>query len=319
MKKCNNLPGLLATAPFTVESARAAGVSPDRLRRKDVVHIGRGLYRPSDWSFELEAAARALSAASPGAWISHVTAARLRCQLLPPWLAGSTELHLSKPRSLPSVRRKGVVGHTVFAREDEIESIDGISISTRSRTWLDLARRLSVNDLVCLGDQLIRIPRVDFEGRTQPYDTLDGLRSLVGRHPNLQGVVRARDALDLMRVGSDSAPESLLRLAMADAGLPEPDLQLSLRDADGVSPSADLGYRHRRVAIQYDGEHHLLDAQSLSDRRRNKAFESAGWTVLIFDKDDLADDFQSAIGKIKRTLRTAWLDHSHASGFADAG
>jgi len=319
MQKRTDLPAHLAAAPFTFDEARASGVSASRLKRKDVVHIGRELYRPSDWSFELEAAARALSAASPGAWISHVTAARLRCQLLPPWLADSTELHLSKPRSLPSVRRKGVVGHTVFAREDEIESIDGISISTRSRTWLDLARRLSVNDLVCLGDQLIRIPRVDFEGRTQAYDTLDGLRSLVGRHPNLQGVVRARDALDLMRVGSDSAPESLLRLAMADAGLPEPDLQLSLRDADGVSPSADLGYRHRRVAIQYDGEHHLLDAQSLSDRRRNKAFESAGWTVLIFDKDDFADGFQSAIGKIKRTLRTAWLDHPHASGFADAG
>lgn len=319
MKKCNNLPGILATAPFTLDSARASGVSTDRLRRKDVVHVGRGLYRPSDWDFELEAAARALSAASPGAWISHVTAARLRCQLLPPWLADSTELHLSKPRTLPSVRRKGVLGHTVFAWEDETESIDGIRVSTRSRTWLDLARRLSLSELVCMGDQLIRIPRVDFEGRTQPYDNLDGLRSLVGRHPNLQGIVRAREALDLMRVGADSAPESLLRLAMADAGLPEPDLQLALREADAMSPSADLGYRHRRIAIQYDGEHHLLDAQSLRDRRRNKAFESAGWTVLIFDKHDHADGFQRAVREIKRTLRTAWLDHPHASGFADAG
>ena len=226
MQMSTNLPGLLATAPFTFESARASGVSANRLRRKDVVHVGRGLYRPLDWSFELEAAARALSAASPGAWISHVTAARLRCQLLPPWLADSTELHLSKPRTLPPVRRKGVMGHTVLAREDEIELIDGIRISTRSRTWLDLARRLTVSDLVCMGDQIIRIPRPEFEGRTEPFDTLDGLRSLVGRHPNLQGVVRAREALDLMRVGADSAPESLLRLAMVDAGLPEPDLQL---------------------------------------------------------------------------------------------
>ncbi|MDR6505386.1 DUF559 domain-containing protein [Arthrobacter oryzae] len=86
-----------------------------------------------------------------------------------------------------------------------------------------------------------------------------------------------------------------------------------------MTPSAYLGYRHRRIAIQYDGEHHLLDAQSLSDRRRNKAFESAGWTVLIFNKDDHADGFQRAIGKIKRTLRTAWLDHPHVAGFADAG
>jgi hypothetical protein len=314
----NHLPETLLSGPFTWETARASGVSASRLRRADVVHVGRGLYRPADWDFDLEAAARALSAVSPGAWISHVTAARIRCQILPAWLSDSTELHLSKPRSLPEVRRKGVHGHTVLVREEEIEVVDGIRISTRSRTWLDMARRLSVNELVCMGDELIRTPRVQFEDRTEPFTTLAGLRALVGRHPNLQGVVRARQALDMMRVGADSAPESLLRLAMADAGLPEPALQLALRLHDAMSPTADLGYRQRRLAIQYDGGHHLLDAQALSDRRRDKAFESAGWTVLTFDKDDLADGFRSAVGRIKRALRTAWLDHPQAAGFADA-
>ncbi|HET7781064.1 DUF559 domain-containing protein [Pseudarthrobacter sp. C1] len=310
------LPLPLAAAPFTFSSAMASGVPLSRLRRKDVVNVGRGLYRPAAWDFDLEGAARVLSAASPGAWISHVTAARLRCLVLPPWLADSTELHLSKPRSLPSVRRKGVFGHTVLAREDEIELVDGIRLSTRSRTWLDLARVLPLHDLVSMGDQLVRIPRVDFEGRTEPYDTIAGLRMLVGRHPNLQGIVRAREALDLMRVGADSAPESLLRLAIADAGLPEPGLQVPLRAGDTRSPSADLGYRHRRLAIQYDGGHHLGEAQILSDRRRDKAFESAGWTVLVFDKDDLADEFQRAVQRIKRALRNSWLDHPQASGFA---
>lgn len=316
MQKQDSLPLPLAAAPFTFSSAMASGVPLSRLRRKDVVNVGRGLYRPAAWDFDLEGAARVLSAASPGAWISHVTAARLRCLVLPPWLADSTELHLSKPRSLPSVRRKGVFGHTVLAREDEIELVDGIRLSTRSRTWLDLARVLPLHDLVSMGDQLVRIPRVDFEGRTEPYDTIAGLRMLVGRHPNLQGIVRAREALDLMRVGADSAPESLLRLAIADAGLPEPGLQVPLRAGDTRSPSADLGYRHRRLAIQYDGGHHLGEAQILSDRRRDKAFESAGWTVLVFDKDDLADEFQRAVQRIKRALRNSWLDHPQASGFA---
>lgn len=316
MRKQDFLPLPLAAAPFTFVSARASGVTIDRLRRKDVINVGRGLYRPAGWDFDLEGAARALSAASPGAWISHVTAARLRCQLLPPWLADSTELHLSKPRSLPSVRRKGVFGHTVLALEDEIELVDGIRLSTRSRTWLDLARVLPLHDLVSMGDELIRMPRVDFEGRTQPYDTMAGLRVLVGRHPNLQGIVRAREALDLMRVGADSAPESLLRLAIANAGLPEPELQVRLRARDERSPSADLGYRHRRLAIQYDGGHHLSDAQAFSDRRRDKAFESAGWTVLVFDRDDSADDFGRAVEGIKRALRNGWLDHPQASGFA---
>ena len=310
------LPLPLATAPFTFVSARASGITVDRLRRKDVVNVGRGLYRPAGWDFELEGAARALSAVSPGAWISHVTAARLQSQLLPPWLADSTELHLSKPRALPAVRRKGIFGHTVLAREDEVELVDGIRLSTRSRTWLDLARDLPLDDLVSMGDELIRIPRVDFEGRAEPYDTLAGLRMLVGRHPNLQGIVRAREALDLMRVGADSAPETLLRLAIASAGLPEPELQVPLRAGDARSPSADLGYRHRRLAIQYDGGHHLDEAQMFSDRRRDKAFESAGWMVLVFDKDDHADDFRRALGQIKKALRNGCLDHPQASGFA---
>lgn len=313
-----SLPGDLGTMPFTLETAVGLGVTESRLRNSDVAHISRGLYRPVSWDFELEAAARALSAASPGAWISHVTAARIKCLILPPWLADSTELHLSKPRSLPGVRRKGATGHTVLAREDEIEVTDGIRISTPSRTWLDMARRLSLDDLVSMGDQLIRIPRLHFEGRSQPLDTLDGLRSLVDRHPNLQGVVRARDALELMRVGADSGPETLLRLAISDSNLPEPELQLLLRPEDPNSPTCDLGYRQRRLAIQYDGGHHLLEPQRLSDRRRDKAFEAAGWEVLIFDKEDLSDRFQQAVIRIRRMLRTGRLDHPAASGFVDA-
>lgn len=318
MRSTEELPMPLAAAPFTLDAAKASGVSANRLRRRDIIGVGRGLYRPAGWSFELASAARALSAASPGAWISHVTAARLHFQLLPSWFGDSTELHLSKPRALPSVRRKGVIGHTVTVWEDEVEQTDGLCISTRSRTWLDMARRLSLTELVCMGDQLIRIPRPHFEDRSEPFDSLDGLRTLVARHPNLQGVVRAREALDLMRVGADSAPETLLRLAMADYNLPEPELQLSLRATDPTSPTADLGYRRSRIAIQYDGEHHLGKAQGLSDSRRDKAFESAGWTVLILDKDDLTNGFERSVFRIKQLLRAAPKDHATASGFANA-
>jgi hypothetical protein len=312
------LPAELLSGPFTLAQAQAQGVPRDRLLRADVERVSRSLYRPIGWDFDLESAARALSAATPGAWISHVTAARLHCSCLPPWLADSTELHLSKPRSVPGTRRKGVIGHRVIAAENEVESVDGIRISTRPRTWLDMARLLPLNDLVCMGDELIRVPRQALEGRDTPFATLEDLRALVERHPNLQGVVRARQALDLMRVGADSAPESLLRLAMLDAGIPEPELQLKLRSDDPFSPSADLGFRQRRVAIQYDGGHHLAEAQTLSDRRRNKAFEAAGWTVLVFRKDDLADGFELATKKIKRALRSAWVDPAVASGFASA-
>lgn len=89
------LPAELLSGPFTLAQAQAQGVPRGRLLRADVERVSRSLYRPIGWDFDLESAARALSAATPGAWISHVTAARLRCSCLPPWLADSTELHLS--------------------------------------------------------------------------------------------------------------------------------------------------------------------------------------------------------------------------------
>ncbi|MFI2565703.1 endonuclease domain-containing protein [Paenarthrobacter sp. NPDC018779] len=317
MQKPSTFPQALASAPFTLNQAKAFGVGKRQLwKRSSIEGVSQGIFRPSDWEFDLASAARSLSSASPGAWISHITAARLQGLYLPPWLADSNELHLSKPRKLPSVRRRGVIGHTVVVDDSEIEFEHGMWMSTRPRTWLDLARQLPLRELVCVGDQLIRVPRPEFEGRDTPFASINDLRALIARHKNLQGVVRAREALDLMRVGADSATESLLRLAMLDAGIAEPDLQVRLRLNDPFSPSADLGFRERRVAIQYDGGHHLSEEQIFSDRRRDRAFEAAGWTVLVFGKDDLADGFTKAIVGIKKALRTGWTDPSVESGFA---
>ncbi|WP_038466942.1 DUF559 domain-containing protein [Arthrobacter sp. PAMC 25486] len=301
-------------APFTYQEALNRGLSPDQLRSKQVAHVSQSLYRPAEWEFDLHEAARALSAASPGAWISHSTAARLHGLVLPPWLANSDELHLSTPRKLAQMRRKGITPHNVIALRDEVETVGDLRTSSKARTWLDLARILPLRDLVCMGDQLIRIPRQEYEDRSEPFATLDSLHRMVGSHRNMQGIIRAREALDLMRVGADSPPETLLRLAMADANLPEPELQLNLHNRPN-SPSADAGYRSRRIALQYDGAHHLDEVQRRKDGRRDRAFEAAGWTVLKFTEPDVSDGFQDAVRRIKSALRRAVIDPTIASGF----
>jgi len=305
----------IPTAPFTLDEARVRGIPRHQLRGKGVEGVSYGLYRPAGWDFELREAARALCAASPGSWISHSTAARLHQLILPRWLGDSNDLHLSKPRSTPGVRRRGIIAHKMVCFPDEVDTDGGLPISSRARTWLDLARTLPLEDLVCMGDQLLRIPRPEFEDREVPYATLWSLRTMVQRHGNLQGIVRAREALELMRVGADSSPETLLRLAMLDAGLPEPELQLTLWNRP-ASPSADAGYRARRIALQYDGAHHREEAQRRRDRHRDKAFTDAGWTVLIFTQKDVADGFDGAVCRIKKALRNGWVDPTISSGFA---
>jgi Protein of unknown function (DUF559) len=290
-------------APFTVYEARAASLSSSRLRSSDLTSAGRLLYLPAGWEFELRALARALSAATPGAWISHLTAAVLLGLWLPPWLRGSRELHLSKPKALPPVRRHGVVGHTVLAFDDEVMVRDGIRISTPARTWLDLARILPLKDLVALGDQLVRHPHTGLEGRVEPWTTLPQLQVMLRRHPKLKGIVNAREAAGLIRAGADSAPETFLRLALVAAGLPQPELQLRIVPGDLRSPAADLGYRARRVAIQYDGGHHLTREQQSRDNRRDEVFNAAGWRYFKFNADDLAEDFRGAVSRVRAALK----------------
>lgn len=295
------LPESLVQAPFTVYESRALGVPPKRLRAKDLSDGGRLIYLPAGRPLELMERARVLAAATPGAWVSHETAAVLTLLGLPPWLGDCAGIHLSKPHELPRVRRAGVIGHRVRCIPGELTDVDGIPVTAPPRTWLDLAAVLPLNYLIALGDQIIRLPRPELEQRSEPYAYKDGLRLLIRQHPNMKGVEKARLALEEMRVGADSFPETFLRLALLDARLPEPELQVRLDPHDPRSPAADLGYRRYRIAVQYDGATHLTREQQSRDNRRDEAFLSAGWAYFKLNAADLAEGFEGAIARIRRT------------------
>jgi hypothetical protein len=299
------LPETLAKLPFTIYQARDLGVAPKRLRAKDLVGAGRLIRAHTGRDLELAERVRVLCAATPDAWASHETAAILCGLGLPPWLGNDPRVHLSKPHGLPRVRRAGIIGHRVHVIPGEVVEMDGIRVSGPARTWLDLAHELPLRYLVALGDQLIRIPRPELEFRSVPFAYKEGLRLLIRQHPNMKGVEKARLALDEMRVGSDSFPETFLRLAMLDAHLPEPELQLRLDPADPRSPAADLGYRKYRIAVQYDGEHHRSREQQSRDNRRDEFFISAGWSYFKPNADDLADGFLDLISRMKQARRSS--------------
>lgn len=301
MVRLSPLPEDLTQRPFTVHESRALGVPPKRLRARDVSDGGRLIHLPAGREFALAERARTLAAATPGAWVSHESAALLTPLGLPPWLGSGETIHLSKPHGLPRVRRAGVTGHRVRVLPGEVIELSGVPVSSPARTWLDLAHQLPLPYVIAMGDQLIRVPRPGLEGRTEPYADKEGLRLLIRRHPNMKGVEKARLALEEMQVGSDSYPETFMRLAMVDAGLPEPELQLRLDPDDPWSPSADLGYRRFRIAVQYDGAPHLTREQQSKDYQRDEAFSSAGWSYFKANADDLAEGFSSLIARIKRS------------------
>lgn len=67
-------------------------------------------------------------------------------------------IHISRPLGEAVIRRSGVTGHRTKLFDGGIVCVDGIYLTTRERTWLDLAEALSVDNLVVLADYLVRIP-----------------------------------------------------------------------------------------------------------------------------------------------------------------
>jgi hypothetical protein len=289
----------LILRPFSASEAKARGLSAADLRIADVRQISRGIFVPHAGPPVLDSLVRAHLDLNPEAWASHRTAGALDGLWMPPWMDDHSYVHLSKPSHLPRVRRPGVVGHRVRILEGEVVVHEGIRMTSRGRTWLDLGHELSVAALVALGDQLIRNPRPEFEGRSAPYETKASLARLLKAHPKVKGVGKCKEALIDMRVGSDSVPETMLRLSLVAHGFPEPQLQIKLNPDDPRSPTADLGYCRERIGIHYEGAHHQEPQQRLSDARRDTAFRRRGWGLIYAGAEDLNDDF----ARVRRELR----------------
>lgn len=301
------LPQALRGAPLTVRSLRQHGVAESRLQREDIIKLGSGIFLEryvaealgADGLFRVRA--RGLVHEFPGSWLSHTTAARLRG--FPLLTVPEDVVHLSAPGTMSNpVRRKGVTGHKAAARPGEVLEVEGLPMSAAPRMWLECAGQLSPQALVVLGDSLVRRPRLRFEGRSVPHARADDLREVIGRHARAPGRAKARAALELIRVGADSAQETLLRLAVRRAGLPEPELQVPVNPDRSTSPCADLGYRRWRIAIQYDGAWHFDAERAKSDRRVDRLFRSHGWTVLRYVDADARQGFTGAVQEIAQTI-----------------
>ena len=106
---------------------------------------------------------------------------------------------------------------------------------------------LTVDELVVMGDSCVRVPRQELEGREQPLCALADLQRMIDRHKGKRGLRKAKEAIRLIRVGSDSPQETLLRLAIVRAGLPEPALNVPIFSEDGRQHhEPDLSYEKYR-------------------------------------------------------------------------
>lgn len=303
MLPLSRFPEPLQHGPFTVAEALETATSYAKLRHVDVVALSRGIKTlKNDGDIPLALLTRPYTQVTGFSAASHATAFVIWG--FPGFLPGRDEptLHISRQFPHTTIRRAGVSGHRTQFFDDEVILLNGLWITTRTRTWLDCARKMPVDELVVVADHLLRIPRQSFEGRDAPYATVEDLAEMLDRHWGTPGIQKAKIALQLARVGSDSAPETRLRLAVVRAGLPEPHLNVSIPLGPGVERTPDQSFPEFKVAVEYDGDSHSDPEQVARDVSREEDYAAGGWTQVRITKRHMDNGAKAAVSKIRAAL-----------------
>lgn len=304
MKTARPLPDDFQDRPFTVTDAARAGVSPKRLRHSSLQRLGKGIRAESSTAdLPLSIRVRPFIEVNKRCAASHLTAAELFVLPRRQQKGPQEMFHVIRPEGEAHLNRPHVTVHRMKLYSDEVTTVEGISVTTPERTWLDMAEMLSVDELVAMGDSCVRVPRADFEDRDMPLCTLADLQRMIDRHRGKRGLRKAKEAIKLIRVGSDSPQETLLRLTLVRAGLPEPELNVAIIGDDGLRHhEPDLSYRKYRIGIEYEGEHHGDEVQTVRDIARSECYEMLGWTEVRISKRHMLNDAKPAVAKVRTAL-----------------
>ncbi|TLQ00263.1 hypothetical protein FEF26_01470 [Nesterenkonia salmonea] len=289
------------------------GELTDVLSRRDIRHathggelhaVSHGIYIPASKSV-LGAPLATLEALCHGTphLVSHHTAAAL-------WgiidAAPTPPYHLTAPPEGSRVKRPDLVeSHRTHVPEADRTELHRLPITSPARTWVDVALSSSVLEALILADRCRRRGRKEFGEDPQALASAAELAAALTRRGKPRGIRNARAALQLSRDRVDSPQETRLRYAMAQAGLPEPEVNAWIYNAHGwavVQP--DMSIREYRLAIQYEGwEFHTDDDQMVRDIQRQELTEALGWVEVRITREHMRNQCGRAVEKIVRTLR----------------
>lgn len=291
MRSHTPLPQPFDEGAFTLAAAREAGVGTGRLRGNDLERPFRGV-RSAPITTVRELALAYAERMSPDHAFAGRTAARLWGLPLAQQWTRKEPLDVVLPAGSNRARSSGVREMTVARGRLVCVVHEGLRLLDPASTALTLARELSHEHLVQVVDALLtpaqrypdlRLPRKPSAGHATP----EQLAAFVDGCAGLAGVVALRAALADARVGSESRFETVTRLLIVEAGLPEPEVH-PLVVVDGIDMHPDLGYPDLKVAIEYEGDGHREESTWMRDIDRYARLEAAGWIIVRITRGDLA-------------------------------
>jgi len=205
----------------------------------------------------------AVLASGDGAVLSHRAAGQL-------WgmVPRSTSLpEVTRPRAFRSPAT--IVGHRALLAVDEIEAVEGIPVTSVSRTLFDLAGIQSRRQL----------ERAFHEAEVRHRTSRVSVPDLMARHPGRRGAAKLRALLESKEpVGiTRNELEELFVALLDEHRLPRPRLNgtLAIR---GRLLEPDCMWTEQRLLVELDGGGvHRTDQAFESDRQRDRILLSEGW------------------------------------------
>lgn len=281
------------TLPFTRADGLAGGITPAVLRGPRYRKLGRGVYVDAAVSLTpLLVARTALLAYGARAHASHATAARIHGLPIPTL----SDEHVTV---VDQAQRRAGAGALVHVdRNAAVVTIDGVRVSSRRQTFLDLAGTLDLVDLVVVGDAVVR------SGTCTPEELVAFCSRT--KHRSARAATRAAH---LVRAGVDSPMETRLRLLLVFAGVPEPEVNRTIR-ADNGDPirKDDLSWPTVRVIVEYDGRQHVERIEQWeSDLDRREAIDEDRWRILVVTSRGIFRDPGRTVERVWRVLRARRL------------
>jgi hypothetical protein len=276
-----------------------------RVRVERLVRLQRGVLKvagsPDNWH---QRAFVACLAHGPGAVLSGSSAARLLGLDLPP----SEVVELTVPRSVRPKRSPRVSVHrSRYLPDHDRTSKLGLPVTTAARTLLDLAGRLTSEEMCRVLDDavirnLVRAREVSLVLSDPRYSTTPG-----------RGMLRAALAplLDQKRP-AESVPEMEIVRLLAREGIPSPVLQYEVSDGGVLIARLDLAWPECRVGLEVDSfQYHSSPRALARDRNRSNELAKRDWFMIHTSPDEFRKDPRSVLQAIRTQLRR------RAAGSAD--
>jgi very-short-patch-repair endonuclease len=201
-------------------------------------------------------------------------------------------IHVTTGRALRRAA-SGVTVHRTALTADCITTFDGLPLTNRITTTIDLLRSESGVRARDLLDYSVRLGTID----------ADTLLDAVRREPGRAGNTALRKLVAGIEPGADAESERILHRLLRRAGITGWVPQYRVRLASGFA-FIDIAFPDQRLAIEVDGRRpHGKDAEQFeSDRTRQNELIAAGWRVLRFTWRNLRDDPDGVLRKIVQLL-----------------